>query len=158
MSDLLDIAPATSVAVVKIDCGRYVVRGITIKEIAAIVARFPALKKVASGGASTNEDFIVQMIVACGEASAPIIAAALGHLGNPEYEKRAEKLLPEQQLKFIHEIVELTFPNGIGSFFEALMRLIGGAPKEAKVVKIRLRQSPSTSLPSSGADSRPTMQ
>lgn len=159
MSDLLDIVPITSRAVVRIDDVRYVVRGIKIKEMAAIVARFPALKKIAGGGALTNEDFIGQMIIACGEAAAPIIAAALGHVGDPEYEQRIDNnLLVEQQLMFIQEIMALTFPNGIGSFIEALSRLIGGAPKEEKPVKVRLRRSPSTSPLSSDADSRPTMQ
>jgi len=160
MSDLLDIAPATSVAVVKIDGHRQIVRGISISAIASIVARFPVLKSVATGGAVSNEDFIAKLIVGCGAACGPIIAAGCGHLGDAEYEERANALLPEQQLKFIAPIVELTFPNGIGSFFESLMRLIGGATKEADVVKVKIRsrQSRSTSPPSSATVLHPTMQ
>jgi hypothetical protein len=158
MADLLDIAPATAVAVVKIDGHRYIVRGVSISAIASIVARFPALKKIASGGALNNEDFVAQLIVGCAEAVGPIIAAASGHLGEAKYEAIANALLPEQQLQFIEPIVDLSFPNGIGSFGVALMRIIGGAKKEAKIFKVRSRKLRSTSLPSSDVGSRPTIQ
>ena len=43
MADLLDIAPATAVEVVKIEGQRIVVRGLNGEDIAFIVARFPEL-------------------------------------------------------------------------------------------------------------------
>jgi len=156
MADLLDIAPATAVDVVKIDGHRIVLRGVSVNAIASIVARFPALKSIATG--SSSDDFMGRMIAGCGAAIGPIIAAACGHLGEEQYEQRAAALLPEQQLKLLRAIFGLTFPNGIGSFVEELTGLISGPSEGAKVVKVRLRKSPSISPPSSDAGSRPTMQ
>src|SRR5262245_866844 len=100
MADLLDIAPSTSVVVVKIDGYRVTVRGISLDAIAAIVARFPGLKSLASG-LGDGEDIIMRLIEACGIAAAPIIAAGCGHLGDAKYERFAAQLLPEHQVKFL---------------------------------------------------------
>jgi hypothetical protein len=155
MADLLDIAPSASVEVVKIDGQRYTVRGVSVDALAAIVVRFPDLKMLAGG---ESGDIIQRLIAGCGAAAGPIIAAGFGHLGEAEYERRAASLLPEHQLKFMRAIFGLTFPNGIGSFVQELTSLMGGANEGAKIVKVRLRRSPSTLQPSSDADSHPTMQ
>lgn len=157
MADLLDIAPSAAVEVVKIDGHRVTVRGVSVDAIASIVARFPGLRSLASSG-GIGGDIIMRLIEGCGAAAGPIIAAGVGHLGEEEYEQRAARLLPEQQVKFLRAIFGLTFPNGIGPFVQELTSLIGGASEEAKVVKVRLRRSPSTSPPSSDEDSHPTMQ
>jgi hypothetical protein len=141
--------------VVKIDGNRYTVRGVSVDAIASIVARFPDLKMLATGEAG---DIIQRLIAGCGAAVGPIIAAGFGHLGDEKYEQHAARMLPEYQVKFIKAIFGLTFPNGIGSFVQELTSLIGGAGEEAKVVKVRLRRSPSISPPSSDAASRPIIQ
>lgn len=157
MADLLDIAPSTSVDVVRIGDHRIRVRAVSVNAIASIAARFPALKSIATG--TPGDDFLSLMIQGCGAAIGPIIAAGCGHPGEEQYEKRAEALLPEEQLKLLRAIFGLTFPNGIGSFVEELTRLIGGASEgAAKVVKLRLRNSQSPSPLSSDAASHPTMQ
>jgi hypothetical protein len=156
MADLLDIAPSTAVEVVKIDGKRIIVRGVCIDALASIVARFPGLKSLASGDA--GGDIVMRLIEGCGAAAGPIIAAGCGHLGDAEYEQRAARLLPEHQIKFLKAIFGLTFPNGIGSFVESLTSLVSGADEGAKVVKVRLRQSPAMLQPSSDGASRPTMQ
>lgn len=156
MADLLDIAPSAAVEVVKIDGHRVTVRGISVDAIASIVARFPGLKSLAVG--DVGGDIVSRLIAGCGVAMGPIIAAGCGHLGDEEYERRAATLLPEQQIKFIKAIFGLTFPNGISSFVQELTSLMGGANEGAKIVKVRLRRSPSISPPSSDVDSRPTMQ
>lgn len=155
MADLLDIAPSTACEVVKIDGKRIIVRGVSVDAIASFVARFPELKSLVNGDGG---DIVSGLIAGCGAAVGPIIAAGVGHLGDEQYERRAATLLPEQQIKFIRAIFGLTFPNGISSFVQELTSLIGGANETPKVVKVRLRQSPSISPPSSDADSRPTMQ
>jgi len=156
MADLLDIAPSTAVEVVKIDGRRIIVRGISVDAIASIVARFQNLKTLASGG--FGDDIILRLIQGFGEATGAIIAAGCGHLDEAEYEERAARLLPEQQIKFLRAIIGLTFPNGISSFVDEVTSLIGGASEGAKPVKVRLKRSPSTSQPSSDTDSHPTMQ
>jgi len=156
MADLLDIAPSTSVAIVTVNERRIKVSGVSVDTIASIVARFPALKSLANGDGG---DIVSRLIAGCGAAVGPIIAAGCGHSGEEEYEQRAASLLPEQQIKFVRAIFGLTFPNGIGSFVEELSGLIGGASEgAAKVVKVRLKKSPSASPPSSDAASHPTMQ
>jgi hypothetical protein len=155
MADLLDIAPSTACEVVKIDGKRIIVRGVSVDAIASFVARFPELKSLVNG---EGGDIVSRLIAGCGAAVGPIIAAGVGHLGDEQYEQRAATLLPEQQIKFIRAIFGLTFPNGISSFVQELTSLIGGANETAKVVKVRLRRSPSISPPSSDEVSRPTMQ
>ncbi|HVR68184.1 MAG TPA: hypothetical protein VMT98_16165 [Verrucomicrobiae bacterium] len=154
MADLLDIAPATAVEVVRINGERYTVRGLHGNAIASIVARFPNLGLLIGGGA----DIGTRMIEQAGNAIGPIIAAGCGHLGDEKAEKIASELLIEDQLKFLKAILGLTFPNGLSSFVQELTGLIGGAREEQKTVKVRLRKSPSPSQPSSGAASPPTMQ
>jgi hypothetical protein len=113
------------------------------------------LKALVNGGLGDN--FLPRLIEGCGAAIGPIIAAGCGHLADETYEQHAAKLLPEHQMKFLKAIFGLTFPNGIGSFVEALTSLIGGG-EGAKPVKVRLRKSHLPSSPSSDAGSRPTMQ
>ena len=152
----MDIAPSTAVAVVKIDGARVNVRGVSVDAIASIVARFPELKALVSGGLGDN--IVPRLIEGCGAAVGPIIAAGCGHLADETYEQHAAKLLPEHQIKFIKAIFGLTFPNGLATFVEELTSLIGGTDEGAKTVKIRLRKSPSPSSPSADADSHPTLQ
>jgi len=154
MADLLDIAPSTAVEVVKINGERYTVRGLHGNAIASIVARFPNLGLLLGGGADIGQ----RMIEQAGSAIGPIIAAGCGHLGDEKAEKIASELLIEDQLKFLKAILGLTFPNGFGSFVEQLTSLMGGKDEGAKVVKVRLRKSPSPSQPSSDAATHPIMQ
>jgi hypothetical protein len=155
MADLLDIAPSTAVEVVKIDGNRIIVRGVSVDAIASFIARFPELKSLING---EGGDIVSRLITGCGAAVGPIIAAGCGHLGDEQYERRAATLLPEQQIKFIRAIFGLTFPNGIGSFVQELTSLMGGANEGAKIVRVRLKHSPSISQSSSDAASHPTMQ
>jgi len=156
MADLLDIAPSTSVEVVKIDGKRITVRGLHGDAIASIVARFPELGLLLGGGA----DIGTRLIERFGSAIGPIIAAGCGHLGDQKYEQHAGTLLVQDQLKLVQAIISLTFPNGLTSFVETLATLVTRADEgeRQKPVKVRLRKSPSPLQPSSDAASRPTMQ
>jgi hypothetical protein len=156
MADLLDIAPSTAVAAVKIDGQRVKVRGVSVDAIASIIARFPELRSLIEGG--FGDSLVPRLIAGCGAAVGPIIAAGCGHLADETYEQHAAKLLPEHQLKFLKAIFGLTFPNGISSFVTELTGLIGGADEGAKTVKMRLRKSPLPSQPLSDAASHPTLQ
>lgn len=154
MADLLDIAPSTAVEVVKIDGKRIVVHGLHGDAIASIVSRFPELGALLGGGGNIGPRLIERF----GGAIGPIIAAGCGHLGDEKYEQHAGTLLVEYQLRLIKAIIGLTFPNGLTSFVETVTALLPGADEGAKVVKVRLRKSPSQSPLSSDADSRPNMQ
>src|SRR4029077_3987059 len=141
MADLLDIAPSTSVEVVKIDGRRITVRGLHGDAIASIVARFPELGLLRGGGA----DIGTRLIERFGSAIGPIIAAGCGHLGDQKYEQHAGTLLVEDQLKLLTAIIGLTFPNGMTSFVETVTALLLGAGERGKPVKVRLRTLPSPS-------------
>lgn len=156
MADLLDIAPATSVEVVRIDGKRIIVRGLNGNAIALIVARFPELGALLGGGLGGFS--ASRLIERFGSAIGPIIAAGCGHPGDEKYEQRAGALLVEDQLKLIKAIVGLTFPNGLTSFVEAMTTLLPGADEGEKPIKMRLKKSQSPSQPSSDAVSNPTMQ
>ena len=157
MADLLDIAPSTSVEVVKIDGQRITVRGLHGDAIASIVARFPELGMLLGGTVANIGPRLVERF---GTAIGPIIAAGCGHLGDERYEQHAGTLLVEDQLKLLKAIIGLTFPNGVTSFIEAMMTLMTGVVDEekAKVIKVRLKKSPSPSQPSSDAAFHPIMQ
>lgn len=155
MADLLDIAPSTSVEVVKINDGmRLIVHGLNGNAIASIVSRFPKLASLLGSGGDIGWHLIEHF----GSAIGPIIAAGCGHLGDEEREKRAGNLLVEDQLKLITAIIRLTFPNGFGSFIEHLTGLMSRADEGPKIYKVRLRKSGSPLQPSSDTDSRPNLQ
>jgi hypothetical protein len=160
MADLLDIAPATTVATVDIDGVPVTVRAVSFNGIASIIARFPELRSLINGG--FGDDLIPRLILGCGTSVGPIIAAGCGHLADEVYEQRALNLLPQQQVKFLKAIFGLSFPNGLGSFVEELTGLMGSltGPDEgaAKPIKMRSKNSRSVSPPSSDEASRPTMQ
>jgi hypothetical protein len=155
MADLLDIAPSTSVEVVRIGGRRIKVQGLHGDAIASLAARFPALVTLIAGG----DDIVPRLIAQFGNGIGPIIAAGCGHLGDERYEQRASTLSVEDQFKLITAIYGLTFPNGLAAFIEAMAGLMtGAAGEEPKIVRIRLKKSPSASPLSSDAASRPTMQ
>jgi hypothetical protein len=156
MADLLDIAPATAVEVVKVNGGRdrVTVRGLHGNAIASIAARFPKLALLLGGG----DNIVPRMIEQFGDAIGPIIAAGCGHLGDEKQEEAASRFLIEDQLKLLKAILGLTFPNGFSAFVEELTSLMGGGDEGAKIVKVRLRKSQSPSPPSSGEGSRPIIQ
>ena len=154
MADLLDIAPSTAVEVVRIDGNRIIVRGLHGDAIASIVARFPELGALLGNGSNIGPRLIERF----GSAIGPIIAAGCGHLGEEKYEQHASALLVEYQLQLLKAIIALTFPNGLTSFIETMVTLMNGAVDEQKVIKVRLKKSPSPSLPSSDAVSHPNLQ
>lgn len=145
MADLLDIAPSTAVDAVTVagEVEPIDVRRLNFDDIAALVKRFPSLIGVLDGGGAAAMP---------GQAIAAAIAAGCGHLGNAKAEAKAGSYLIEDQFKLLNAILRLTFPNGTSSVMqeaETLGRLIGGAPTEPKAAKMRLKQSPSPSPPSS---------
>ena len=155
MADLLDIAPVTAVESVHIAGGqRITVRGLHVNDIAAIVARFPAMIAVFAGAG----DNVVTLFSSLGYAAGAIIAAGCDHLGDENAEQIAGSFLFEDQLRLFKAIFGLTFPNGLGPVMETLGGLVNGAAKQQPKIRMRLKKSPSPSPPSSDADSRPIMQ
>jgi len=156
MADLRDIAPTTSVEAIRTLAGhRLVVRGLNGGDIAAIVARFPAIVML-FGGADASAP--TRLIAQFGAAIGPVIAAGCNCLGDEKAEMNACALPLEDQMKLVTSIYRLTFPNGASPVVEMAMAMIGEPAAPVKPVRMRLKKSPSRSPPSSDADSRPTMQ
>jgi hypothetical protein len=162
MADLLDIAPSVSVGEVEIDGQSITVRAIGVNGMASIIARFPALKDLINEG--HGDDLIPRLIMGCGAAVGPIIAASCGHLGDKSYERCAENLSAIFQVRFLKTILKVTFPNGVGPFVEELTELLMliaqllAGDEGAKPIKMRSRKSRSGLPPSSDEASHPTMQ
>src|SRR5262245_12617774 len=157
MADLLDIMPQTAVEIVKINGHRIKVRPISIPVMVSLISRFPKLKDVINGDLGDN--FVLRLFEGVGAATAAIIAAGCGRLGDAEYEQSIERLLPQHQLELLNAVVAVTFPEGFGSFLEQLNKVMSGPSEGAKgPLKLRFKKSPSILPLSSEPDSRPTMQ
>ena len=158
MVDLLDIAPSTTCEVVKIDGNRVIVRGLNGNAIASIMSRFPKLMLLLGGGALDNS--WPQLIGQLGNAIGPIIAAGCGYLEDEQRERWGNNRSLPEQLKLLKAIWGLTFPLGLASFVEEITSVVGDMDEgaTAKVFKVRLRKSPSSSPSSFDAASHPNLQ
>lgn len=126
MVGLLDIAPVARK--VGIRGQEYPVKGLSVSDIASLLARFPALKAVLSGGGVD----IASIAAASGEAVTAIIAAGLGHAGEADYEAALANLTLDEQTEVFGEIAALTLPGGVVPFVQKLERLmsLAGGPSD----------------------------
>lgn len=125
MTSLLDIAPIGED--VEIDGKAIKVRGLSVSEIAHLLARFPHLRRVFDGA----EADLAQVLTLIGDAVGPVIAAGTGNFGKAEEELAAASLGPETAVALIEPILRLTMPKGVGPFVEKLRgmgRLLGAQP------------------------------
>lgn len=118
MVGLLDLAPVADT--VEIRGASYPVKGLSVAGIAQILARFPALKNLF---AEQGADFAA-IAAMSGEAITAIIAAGLGHLGEPDYEAALANLTLDEQADIFAKILKLTMPNGVVPFVQTLERLM----------------------------------
>src|SRR6266550_2998561 len=126
MTDLLDIAPQN----VTVDIfGRSIeVQGLTLRDIAALLRRFPELRALFGGG----EEAMDRVGAALPDLVAAVIAGGMGHLGDEGHEQAAARLPADAQSQLFGAILKLTMPQGIGPFVEGLATAFGvGAPATA---------------------------
>lgn len=126
MTSLLDVAPMTeSVSV----AGNVVnVSGVSALGIAHLLAKFPELKVLITGGdVKVTADTILEAAPA---AIAAIIAAGVGKPGDKDHEEAAARLPVGDQLELISVIVRLTMPDGIRPFVAKVRALMGGVVAE----------------------------
>src|SRR5215831_7101313 len=154
----LDNGPCVIRQRYRINNQRILVHPVSVQAMATLIQRFPELRQIANGKDGT--DLVTQLVIGCGKAVGPIIAASCGYLGDEDREMAAANLPPDDQLELLEAIFSVTFPNGIGSFVARLTNLMGaGNVERAKVWKVRLKKSPSTSPASSDTpDSLPATQ
>lgn len=157
MADLLDIVPATATEKVILSDGTDVtVHCLNFGQIAALLARFPKLVALVALG----ENALPQLISGGGGLWVPIIAAGCGHLGDEKAEQIAAKLSLDDQAKLFEAIYRLTYPNGMTAFLETMASLATGPAQKTdkRVVKVRLKNSPSESQSSSDGGSHLIIQ
>lgn len=137
MSGLLSIAP--QIETVEILGSKIPVPGVSLRGVAALLARFPELRALLTGNADRikPEDLAAK----APEAVAAIIAAGLGYPDDEAQEDAAERLPIEAQADLLAAILKVTLPNGLASFAEKLTKLGSTLNKDAPAT------APATSSP-----------
>lgn len=145
---LLDIEPPKRA--IKIGSKSLQVGGISARNIAQLLARFPDIE-AAIGMQVVDADMDIERKAlfrkAGPEAIAAIIAAATGNLGDEGAEAIADALPLESQMDILEAIFALTFPSGVGPFVKRLQSLTGTSPPPAVVPPVRGKARDLTSPP-----------
>ena len=99
------------------------VRGVSARGVAILLGRFPELRALlARQETAIGPERLLELVP---DAVAAIVAAGIGHPGDPKAEAWAEILPVETQLDLLDAILRLTMPKGIGPFVERLAGLLG---------------------------------
>lgn len=108
MPGLLDIAPPEVITeTFEIRGGKMVVHGIRNRDWAALLRRFPELRKQAAGIAVPDEDMAAASI----EVMPAVIAAGLGKTGDAEIEAViVDRLTDAEQAEIFGAVMRLTMP------------------------------------------------
>lgn len=121
MVSLLDIVP--QVRVVEIAQGELTLRGLGLRRVADLLARYPELRTLFAEGAAGLD--AGAMIAAVPDAVGAIIAEAAGE---PEAADTIAEAMPLDDLvDCLQAVVDMTMPRGPVPFVGALGRLLGGA-------------------------------
>lgn len=116
MVGLRDIVP--EVGSVTVNGATLTVYPIDLRGLGKLFARFPELRKLATGVEVTPE----RLIEVAPEAIASIIASGVGE---PDAEEAAQSLPLGVQVDILSEIIRLTMPGGFGPFVDKITRVIG---------------------------------
>lgn len=134
MTSLLDVANIAKP--VPLSSGAsLVVAGVSALGIAHLMAKFPELRDMLGGRKQTITP--ERLFEAAPAAVAAIIAAGVGHPGEPDYEKAAAGLPLGDQLDLILAIWEATAPNGLGPFLDKVAQLFAASGNTALAASIK---------------------
>lgn len=116
MPGLLDVVPAED----EITLGdkTYKLRGVSVRGIAALLRRYPEVRKLFSGvplGEQGPADLL--------DAMPAILAAGVGELGNVERETEFDALPIEALIDGLAKVMRLTMPGGVGPLAEKMAGL-----------------------------------
>lgn len=131
MPDLLSIAPLTET--VEVRGAEAVIRGVPVKAIAGLIARFPDLRKMWATGKFDAEPLLGMS----DEVIGAVIAAGCANID----EENAGNLALDEKAEFLAAIIRVTMPRGPGPFMATLTALLGtvggGASPTAPASKSR---------------------
>lgn len=136
MDSLLDIAPITETVEV---AGKQIqVSGISIRDIANLIVRFPKLKDLFAGDRDNiNATGLAAMIP---EAIGAIIACGVGSPHDKKYEVAANKLATGDQVALLATIITLTLPGGLDPLMARIEGVVSLAGEKAM---LSIREIPS---------------
>lgn len=120
MVSLTDIAPSTRT--VPVGGADVSVFGVSAKGIASLLSSFPQLRSVFTGGISSLKPD--DLMKNAPEAIAAIIAAGCGQPGDPKAIAIAENLPVGEQAAILDVVIQLTMPDGVGPFMDALNKML----------------------------------
>lgn len=124
MVSLADIGPLSKKVTIR--NSEVTVRGVNVHEIFGLLEDFPGLKSVIAQRA-VNGDLALSIIQGIPAAIGSIIACACGEGDNPKAAVGAQQLAVGEQAELLEAIAEMTFPKGVKSFVDSLVRLIDQA-------------------------------
>lgn len=158
MVSLVDLVPQP--VAVEVNGKTVTVKGLAVRDIGALLVRFPALMALFSSSASFS---IENLVKSDDDAAGAIIAAGCGEAGNPDAEAAAGRLPVSVQAELLEAVLKASMTKGAGPFGETMTRIMGlvfGAePTAAAVtegVKVRAKSSPKASNSSAAAAIRST--
>lgn len=125
MADITALFGAAPKAMGTVEVGGHAVEisPVSLASLVRILRRYPAAVKVLFGGGD-----VAETLVGCGpEMIAALLAAATGHEGEPEVERRIADLPEEWQADLLAEAVRLTLPDGRLDAFLARLARVGEA-------------------------------
>jgi len=103
----LELVPKRPSATITIEAAdgamaAFEISGVPLVQLAELGRRYPSLTRVLEGNAS---------IISASDAMPALVAAALGHSGDLEYERKAMALPSGVLLALTNEIIKLIFPQ-----------------------------------------------
>jgi hypothetical protein len=115
MSAFLDIAEARET--ITVGNQSFEVRAVTLGDLADLALRFEPVKQLLDG-----KGFKSASLIEMGRpAVSAVIAAGVGHCGEPEYEAKANRLSGGDQLKILRKLYELSFPSEVRGPLEQML-------------------------------------
>jgi hypothetical protein len=119
MPGLLDVAALQRT--VDVNGTPVAVPGISVHGVAALLDRFPDLRRIVTGqSVNITPEWLITNVP---DAIAAVIAAGTGYPGDEQAESVASSLALENQTELLETILEVTLPNGVSPFMERLRKL-----------------------------------
>jgi hypothetical protein len=116
-----------------ISAGRIEIRPLGVGVIGKLFLQFPALL-----GAIDGDRIDAKTIASLAQSAPAAIPAIIAHgcgMPGPAGEKAVERLTPADQMTILAKIFEVSFPEGLASFFDSLGALMGRLGKTRPAAK-----------------------